>query len=131
MADLLKRLMETDAYTAPANARAYMAEAADCIEDLTAELAGVRVLYDEVLADLEFETLLLEFASMEKDALRMASIKAASALAAAISLLEKGGKAAKKAAASDTMFDIMIDDYYKSLHDVRAAIERAASQKNR
>ena len=44
-------------------------------------------------------------------------------LAAAISLLERGGKAAKKAAASDKMFDIMLNDYRKSLERARAALE--------
>ena len=43
-------------------------------------------------------------------------------LAAAISLLERGGKAAKKAAASDKMFDIMLNDYHKSLERARAAL---------
>ena len=43
-------------------------------------------------------------------------------LAAAISLLERGGKAAKKAAASDKMFDIMLNDYRKSMERARAAL---------
>lgn len=44
-----------------------------------------------------------------------------SSLAAAISLLEKGGKAAKKAAPSDRMFDQMILDY-------KASLERGKSE---
>lgn len=43
-------------------------------------------------------------------------------LAAAISLLENGGKAAKKAAPSDRMFDQMVLDYKASLERARQAI---------
>lgn len=46
----------------------------------------------------------------------------AARLAAAISLLERGGKAAKKAAPSDKMFDQMLLDYKKALSDARAAL---------
>lgn len=44
-------------------------------------------------------------------------------LAAAVSLLERGGKAAKKAAPSDKMFDQMIKDYKASIDRTRAALE--------
>jgi hypothetical protein len=44
------------------------------------------------------------------------------ALAAAISLLDRGSK---KAAASDRMFDAMLSDYRKALDAGRAAIDRA------
>ena len=53
---------------------------------------------------------------------RRTAIDVAASLAAAISLLEKGGKAAKKAAASDRMFDQMLTDYRASLDRARAAI---------
>jgi hypothetical protein len=43
-------------------------------------------------------------------------------LVAAISLLKKGGKAAKKAAPSDKMFDIMIADYEKAAEMGRKAL---------
>lgn len=49
-------------------------------------------------------------------------IDLAASLAAAISLLEKGGKAAKKAAPSDKMFDQMLRDYKKSLDRARQAL---------
>lgn len=49
-------------------------------------------------------------------------IDLAASLAAAISLLEKGGKAAKKAAPSDKMFDQMLRDYQKSLDRARQAL---------
>lgn len=51
----------------------------------------------------------------EQMALREVLMAVTSSLAAAISLLERGGKAAKKAASSDAMFDQMILDYKKSL----------------
>ena len=43
-------------------------------------------------------------------------------LTAAISLLERGGKAAKKAAPSDRMFDQMLKDYSASLERARATL---------
>lgn len=52
-------------------------------------------------------------------------IDAATSLAAAISLLDRGGKAAKKAAASDKMFDQMMNDYRGSLERARAALKGA------
>lgn len=45
-------------------------------------------------------------------------------LAAAISLLENGGKAAKKAAPSDKMFDQMIEDYKKALNNAREFLQK-------
>ena len=51
--------------------------------------------------------------------LEAALIDAVASLAAAISLLERGGK---KAAASDKMFAIMLDDYRKSLDSACAAL---------
>jgi len=49
-------------------------------------------------------------------------VDVAASLAAAISLLERGGKSAKKAAASDKMFDQMLADYRASLERARAAL---------
>jgi hypothetical protein len=49
-----------------------------------------------------------------------ALIDAGASLAAAISLLERGGK---KAAASDKMFAVMLSDYQKSMDRARAALE--------
>ena len=54
--------------------------------------------------------------------LRDTLIGTAAALAAAISLLERGGKAAKKAAASDKMFDLMLAHYRAALAGARAAL---------
>jgi hypothetical protein len=47
-------------------------------------------------------------------------------LVAAVSLLERGGKAAKKAAPSDKMFDQMVRDYKASAARVRKALEGGA-----
>lgn len=49
-------------------------------------------------------------------------IRVLASLAAAISLLERGGKAAKKAAASDKIFDQMLVDYKAALEAGRATI---------
>lgn len=53
---------------------------------------------------------------------REAFIRVLASLAAAISLLERGGKAAKKAAASDKIFDQMLVDYKAALEAGRATI---------
>lgn len=47
---------------------------------------------------------------------RRAVIHALASLAATISLLERGGK---KAAPSDKMFEVMLDDYRSALRDAR------------
>lgn len=60
----------------------------------------------------------------ENRRLRDALLSTAASLAAAISLLERGGKAAKKGAPSDKMFDQMLADYRKSLEAARAALSR-------
>ncbi len=52
-----------------------------------------------------------------------AMIACAASLAAAISLLERGGKAAKKAAPSDKMFDQMLLGYKTALELARAALK--------
>ena len=54
--------------------------------------------------------------------LKHVAVDLAASLAAAISLLERGGKAAKKAAPSDRMFDQMKADYHASLTRARAAL---------
>jgi hypothetical protein len=58
-------------------------------------------------------------AAAEIERLRAALLDTGASLAAAISLLERGGK---KAAASDKMFIVMLDDYRKSLERARAAL---------
>ena len=56
---------------------------------------------------------------------RQFGIPVAAALAAAISLLERGGK---QAAASDKMFDQMLTDYQRALNDYRALIDKEATE---
>lgn len=63
-------------------------------------------------------------AEAEIERLRDALLGATAALAAAISLLDRGGKAAKKAAPSDKMFDQMLVDYRKHLETARAALKK-------
>lgn len=58
-----------------------------------------------------------------------AALRSAASPAAAISLLERGGKAAKKAAPSDKMFDQMIKDYKAALAASRAALQENADEK--
>lgn len=59
------------------------------------------------------------------DPLREALTHTAARLMAAISLLERGGKAAKKAAPSDKMFDQMLTDYRAAVDSARAALAAA------
>ena len=58
-------------------------------------------------------------------AARAEGVRVAASLAAAISLLERGGKAAKKAAPSDKMFDQMLIDYRAALDAFRKAYAEA------
>ena len=55
-------------------------------------------------------------------ALEEALIKTGASLAAAISLLEHGGR---KAAASDKMFEIMLEDYRAALSEAHALLKEA------
>ena len=65
----------------------------------------------------------IEARAADIERLRHVVIAVTASLAAAISLLERGGKAAKKAAPSDLMFDQMVLDYTASLEDARDALE--------
>lgn len=67
----------------------------------------------------------LEALAAENGVLREAAIDCAASLNAAISLLERGGKSAKKAAPSDKMFDLMVADYKASLERARATLNGA------
>lgn len=58
-------------------------------------------------------------------AARAEGVRVAASLAAAISLLERGGKAAKKAAPSDKMFDQMLIDYRAALDAFRKTYAEA------
>lgn len=60
-------------------------------------------------------------------AMQKIAIDVGARLAAAISLLERGGKAAKKAAPSDRMFDQMLVDYKASLERLRTALALRAA----
>ena len=71
------------------------------------------------ITDLEAR---LAAAEAGEDALAKQAIRVMASLAAAISLLGRGGKAAKKAAPSDKMFDQMLKDYRASLEAGRAAL---------
>ena len=64
----------------------------------------------------------IEALTAENERLREAAIDVSASLVAAISLLERGGKAAKKAAPSDHMFDQMVLDYKASLNRARTAL---------
>ena len=55
--------------------------------------------------------------------LRAALVDVTASLVAAISLLERGGKAMKKAAPSDLMFNQMVRDYTASVERARAALQ--------
>lgn len=58
---------------------------------------------------------------MDKEC-RDAFIACAASLAAAISLLERGGK---KAAPSDKMFNMMLDDYRRALEAARKVLNES------
>lgn len=62
------------------------------------------------------------------DSERYAFVGVLASLAAAISLLERGGKSA---APSDKMFDAMLADYRTSLKDGRAALARIKQEVER
>lgn len=67
--------------------------------------------------------LAIQAAFAERDARLVGALNDVGAsLTAAISLLERGGKAAKKAAPSDRMFDQMLKDYSASLERARATL---------
>ena len=77
----------------------------------------LNIVYREVLVDPDRLT-------AERDAFREALCDAAAHLAAAISLLERGGK---KGAPSDKMFAMMLDDYRKSSDRARTALNNLTS----
>jgi hypothetical protein len=87
--------------------------------DLAAEVLRLR---DELASGSFYKESDIDAMQDEIARLRGVAISTAASLAAAISLLERGGKAAKKAAPSDKMFDQMLTDYRKSLTAARAAL---------
>jgi hypothetical protein len=102
--------------------------AADALEAQARELAEARSDLDAAYLRqndilIERDTAEARIAALE-DAVRVkdeAHLGAMAALAAAISLLERTPKA-KKAAPSDRMFDLMLDDYRKALDAARTAL---------
>ena len=96
------------------------------LEALAADLARQKARADALKNDKAFwedrENVAVhraEAAEAKVARLVEAAIRVAASLAAAISLLDRGGK---KAAPSDKMFNQMIVDYKKSLDEARAAI---------
>jgi len=87
--------------------------------DLAAEVLRLR---DELASGSFYKESDIDAMQDEIARLRGVAISTAASLAAAISLLERGGKAAKKAAPSDKMFDQMLTDYRNSLDAARAAL---------
>jgi hypothetical protein len=83
--------------------------------------SGKWVLYDDHVAEVA------RLQARERE-LEASLTNTAAHLAAAISLLERGGKAGKKAASSDKMFDIMLDDYRTSLERARAALAAVSAE---
>lgn len=79
----------------------------------------------QVAAARELREMVAEYATLRPDKFvvdREAFIAVMASLAAAISLLENGGR---KAAPSDKMFGIMLDDYKRALNTGREAFHRA------
>jgi uncharacterized membrane protein len=78
--------------------------------------------YSRDQLDQAAASVILAWAEKREAGLREALLHTAASLAAAISLLERGGKAAKKAAPSDRMFDQMVLDYKSSLEAARTLL---------
>ena len=94
----------------------------EVIEDRTRENA--KAAEHLARAEGEIERLRVRLAAAERRAeeAEVLLIDVMASLAAAISLLERAGKPAKKAAPSDQMFDQMLEDYRASLERARAAL---------
>lgn len=105
-----------------------MDEAREAHETTAAELHS----WIKIKADAEARATDLAAQLAAKDAeierLREAGLDTLASLVAAVSLLERGGK---KAAASDKMFGIMLDDYRRSADRARAALEAKPSATSR
>lgn len=90
----------------------------------TEELKDVYRIYGKyVCTDVSAFLSNLEASNKRVAELERCVIDTAASLAAAISLLERGGNASKKAAPSDKMFDLMLADYRKSLSAARRVCE--------
>lgn len=92
-------------------------------ETVTPDEHGVRILSAILRRNKRLMTKAadaLDARDAEVGRLWEASKGCAASLAATISLLENGGK---KAAPSDKMFAVMLDDYRKSLEEYRAAMK--------
>jgi len=88
-------------------------------------VAGLGETTDYVRGDLfAAQAAELKRLRAERDAQASIIMDVGSSLVAAISLLERGGKAAKKAAPSDKMFDQMLRDYNISVARMRAFFDQ-------
>ena len=92
------------------------------VETLEAELGNEKAHYETAQANWDLCLDRIETLETHNSDAYIIVIDLAASLAAAISLLEKGGKAAKKAAPSDKMFDQMLRDYRESLDRARQAL---------
>ena len=123
--DLVKRARHNALSDMPHYASVELIEAlADRIEELEAKLDWVITERDETFA------LMLDRAQTAEAKLAKAVeavIDAGASLAAAISLLEKGGK---KAAPSNKMFDQMLADYRNSLERTRTTLAELTGGKD-
>lgn len=95
----------------------------ETIEALEGEVAEANRIVKTYYVENERLEAALDAAEARAERLRNVSIGVMASLAAAISLLERGGKAAKKAAPSDKMFDQMLIDYKSALERARKALE--------
>lgn len=125
IAGLVERLQSGLAITT----QPLMNEAADVlttlsarVETLEAELGNEKAHYETAQANWDLCLDRIETLETHNSDAYIIVIDLAASLAAAISLLEKGGKAAKKAAPSDKMFDQMLRDYRESLDRARQAL---------
>src|SRR3954452_24881213 len=71
---------------------------------------------------------LAALAQSDAEPKRDAFTQVLASLVAAVSLLKRGGKAAKKAAPSDKMFDQMIIDYERAIEQGRAALAQSDAE---
>jgi hypothetical protein len=122
-----KELVERLRYHKQPNATAYVeqdcTEAISAIEALEAEVEDLgKIAREQNDFFVAKRTELIEVAE-RRDILENVLTRTAASLAAAISLLERGGESAKKAAPSNKMFDQMLADYRRALDGARKALE--------
>ena len=94
-------------------------EAADTIARLNTEVDTLKSAVDWITADYTVCCTDRNRLTAEAERLRAALIDVTASLEAAVSLLHRGGR---KAAASDLIFKMMLEDYGRSLLRARAAL---------